>query len=532
MEGNNEEQALAKASNETLSDIQDLTIQCRGLFRQLSTDNTLTIEDGIEGRGLMASFKMWTAEMGVFDEGQQSFTSRLKSIPKISKPTRSYLDHLKRDLEKVLFRINSEHNISSTIESDDSSNRSSTSSRRQPTVWTSTQDTIASLWQFRHRIPLALRRLERVQHFKVVDRNKQVYQLFERCARQKLDHLFPNASEALRGRMAVSIGIRRARFQYLKQHQKKTLTLSKPALSLQENSVIEGNERQNMPEMNQKRETVLPSEVSASNTIVTKLDPKRSNLSQNKILPAESVSSVKIFHREFPPIPKLDPGVALHRSIADTYASWCVHMRYKHTQAEWHCFYCKTAPFTYTPFSNKADLESHLEKRHQELIPDSLRPTTVEYSKIRQHALQECPFCGGFPKEIEKKHPGQDRKELCELLNEHVRDHLIDVALIMAPFETGELGNELDDAKSEAQRDNDSECDVDRVGDTYEMEDIADKKTSGNETDSVLQCFAENMGLNQLSLRPSLPLVESPNLPNVDDAYDIESSTKQKISTR
>ncbi|KAJ4315291.1 hypothetical protein N0V84_008447 [Fusarium piperis] len=91
-----------------------------------------------------------------------------------------------------------------------------------------------------------------------------------------------------------------------------------------------------------------------------------------------------------------------------------------------------------------------------------------------EHALQECPFCGGFPEEIEKLWPDRNSKPAREALEKHVRDHLIDVALILAPAGTGgpddKSGSELDDAGSEAQRDNDSERDLDHVGDSYRLE--------------------------------------------------------------
>ena len=59
--------------------------------------------------------------------------------------------------------------------------------------------------------------------------------------------------------------------------------------------------------------------------------------------------------------------------------------------------------------------------------------------------MQDCPFRGGFPEEIEKDHPNRDCKQARESLSKHVRDHLVSVTLILAPLETGEPGSELSD---------------------------------------------------------------------------------------
>jgi hypothetical protein len=46
----------------------------------------------------MASFNIWAANMGVFHEGRQSLTSRLKSTPDISELAQQLLVALKWDL--------------------------------------------------------------------------------------------------------------------------------------------------------------------------------------------------------------------------------------------------------------------------------------------------------------------------------------------------------------------------------------------------------------------------------------------------
>ncbi|KAJ4315292.1 hypothetical protein N0V84_008448 [Fusarium piperis] len=170
------------------------------------------------------------------------------------------------------------------------------------------------------RLAGAQHRQERVQRFKDLDRNKEMILHFERCARQKVDHLFPNASEPLRKRMADSIATRRARFLYLEMHQKKASTLNEPAPVLQQDEMAKGEEDMEEdeseplgPEQQQAPSIALQSMLKPrvqqseilSNTVDTNLDPQRLQPTQEKR--AESVSSVKSSTNAFPPRPKLDP---------------------------------------------------------------------------------------------------------------------------------------------------------------------------------------------------------------------------------
>ncbi|KAI1739865.1 hypothetical protein F4680DRAFT_126310 [Xylaria scruposa] len=551
MEENVEEQIIAQTSNETLSGLRELTIECRSLLHQLSVDT-----NKVEAEDLMASFNIWAANMGVFSEGRQSLTFRLKSAPDISKLVQQLLVALKRDLGKVLLRTDSEEDSSPNSDSDDSSDRSSTSSYRQfqafedeevplppqITIWTPVQNIITSLRQLALTVRLAgaQHRQERIQRFKNLDRNKETCQLFERYARQTVDFQFPNASQILRERTAVSIATRRARFLYLEQHQKKISTLNEPAPELHPNEVT-GDEQEISSVLHPKlkragssRSVVQPSEV-LSSTIVTKLDLKQPNPNWNKIQRAESVSSVKIPTSAFPSIPKLDPGGTsftcpycllvcpakegsghsqwrnhlIHDFepffcifddcsspfiCADTYTGWLAHMRDEHTQPEWHCWYCKNASPSPNPFSASVNLESHLKKHHREEVPDSLRPTLVKHSMIHdQHALRECPFCGGFPEEIEKKHHNRDSEQARESLTKHVRDHLIHVALILAPLGTGEppdseLDGEFDDTKSE-----EAQGDIDSKGKIVANSDKTNAASFCNALRGVLWVIKENL---------------------------------------
>lgn len=166
-----------------------------------------------------------------------------------------------------------------------------------------------------------------------------------------------------------------------------------------------------------------------------------------------------------------------------------------------------------------------------------------------RRTLQECPFCGGFPDDIDEAYPDRSRKQAIEALEKHVRDHLISVSLILAPAETEESEGDVDDTILTAQADNVSECDPDEVGDTYELEcqnDLCDckekekdsipdwpgsdsceitdtqmgpnipqlwqgvfeEKISGEEVDSILDSYTGNFRPNQPPLHSS-PLIAS-----------------------
>ncbi|KAM5374731.1 hypothetical protein ACJZ2D_006375 [Fusarium nematophilum] len=523
--------SIAQTSDETLSDLRQISIRCRLLLHKLSTPPD-SPTDGAEAREQMASFNIWASNMGVFREGRQSLSSRLKSAPEISELAQQLLLTLERDLEKQVLRRDQpeQDKASSDTESEDSSDRSSTSSYRllQPTeddeaptapqssAWTSIQNTITSLRQLAltvHRAG-AHHRQARIERFKNLDRNKEVYETVERYALQKVDHLFPDASETLRKRMAQSIATRRARFSYLETHQKKVSTLSEPAPVLQpKESVIDEMPQVASPAgQPQARNTAAPQpwyleanmdpSVVLSNTVVTKLDPRRMQALPPKR--AESVLSIQIGTGTFPSIPKLDStGTSftcpycflvcpakevssqtqwknhlIHDfepffcvfddcsspfSCAETYTGWITHMREVHTQPQWHCWHC--TPPSPSPFSTQQGLEHHLADCHEQEVSEALRPTLLKHSMVRdQLALRHCPFCGGFPLEIEEKHTDRTSNQAHEALEKHVRDHLVSVALILAPVETGEADQELDDTKSEAQRDQNSERDIEEVG--------------------------------------------------------------------
>lgn len=145
-------------------------------------------------------------------------------------------------------------------------------------------------------------------------------------------------------------------------------------------------------------------------------------------------------------------------------------MRDGHTKQEWYCRYCKTDSASPPSFSTPEELGGHVEKNHPNDVTDALRPTLVKHSMIRtRHAIRECPFCGGFPKDVEDDPLKFHLEPALQALEKHIRDHLVSVALILAPIETEEEAGQPDNERSEAQRDDQSERDLNGVGEQYEL---------------------------------------------------------------
>lgn len=70
----NGELSVILTSDEMISDIRDASTRCKALLHGLSKDGNTNAS---EAREEMASFNIWVADMGVFDEGRKSITSRL-----------------------------------------------------------------------------------------------------------------------------------------------------------------------------------------------------------------------------------------------------------------------------------------------------------------------------------------------------------------------------------------------------------------------------------------------------------------------
>ncbi|KAL8376138.1 hypothetical protein RB595_007312 [Gaeumannomyces hyphopodioides] len=120
-------------------------------------------------------------------------------------------------------------------------------------------------------------------------------------------------------------------------------------------------------------------------------------------------------------------------ACADTYSGWLAHLKDKHSPPTWRCWHC--GPQTTASFSSPGELDNHLREHHDHAASDAQRSAFVKHSMIRnQEGLQSCPFCGGFPEDIEKRFPDRQSPQAQEALVAHVRTHLISVALVLAPI--------------------------------------------------------------------------------------------------
>ncbi|KAL7929061.1 hypothetical protein V8C35DRAFT_284694 [Trichoderma chlorosporum] len=241
---------FALASDQTLSDIRATSLRCKERLHNLSNDHSADAADTAEAAEQMANFKLWAAELGVFGEGRQSMAQCLTGVPHISTLVGQLLVDLEYRLETVL-QPDGQEEVYTDVQSDRSSDRSAspfrmfqpfgsdnTPPKAQSNHWTPVQDTMADLRSLAITIPIIAGQhyQKQIVRFRSLARNEELYKQVESCARQKVDHLFPNAKTILRERMAESIATRRIRFLCIEHHQKKNSTIHESVLVLQQKS--------------------------------------------------------------------------------------------------------------------------------------------------------------------------------------------------------------------------------------------------------------------------------------------------------
>ncbi|CEJ93522.1 hypothetical protein VHEMI09103 [[Torrubiella] hemipterigena] len=440
---------------------------------------------------------MWATTSGVFRNGQQSLVTRLKSSLEMSVLHQQLLLSLEACLSRVKLHENEEDEMSIDSESDRSSNRSEASYRLalddQPEdedklapsdgIWASVHDTITSLRQLGATLRRAgvRHRQQRVARFAGLDRNREQYEMFERLAYQKAAHIFPNASTALQKRIAESIAIRRCRFLYLERHQMKARVSTDMLATDSSNNPLSseamlqksttGNDLQEpknyIPSIRKKSAPTLNLQTELSKTVATELDPQPY---------AESVASVQVTMGTFPPLPTinestmsftcqycslvcpatesinetawknhlihdLEPFFCIFESCkdpfghGDSFSSLLTHIRTAHSQRRWYCWYCQSAATKTGLFSSSSDLEDHLMNSHGENSNKTLWSTIINHSVVRTEPLStECPFCGGYPEELEKVYPDRECKAAVEGLTKHIKVHLVTISLFLLPI--------------------------------------------------------------------------------------------------
>ncbi|EHK21510.1 uncharacterized protein TRIVIDRAFT_201921 [Trichoderma virens Gv29-8] len=371
----------AMTSDEMLLDIREKFNRCTKILQSISNDDRT---DAAEAREQMASIYTWAVDMGVFCEAQlQSIDSPLKRNPKTG-----YL--VKRLLSAL-------------------------------------EATLASSPMILQDVPLP------DLH------NKEIYSLFKSYARQKIDKLIPNASSMLRERMVESIATRRIRFLFIEQHHKTTSIQGEPATAFQkkEPKPCEGESAQAVPPADRQevirggitpikcyldpstQPSVIPSltftkletenpqpaqgqhvDSVSSAEYSTAIDPTCASFTCPYcflIYPLEEASRPSLLSRghlihDFEPLFCVFDSCSspFMNTSAATYDDWFDHILHDHTKSQWLCWL-----FGMTP----------------------------------KPLLEECPFCGEFPAELEKAYPDQKSDQAYKALVEHIRDHLFMVAM-------------------------------------------------------------------------------------------------------
>lgn len=359
--------------------------------------------------------------------------------------------------------------------------------------WLSIQDTIISLRQLGLRLHRAgtSHRQERVHRFIQLDRNKQQQDMFEFLALQKAQYAFPTASTVLHLRISQSIATRRARILYLQLHKIKIRPMKKPADNIPEEAsttetrgLIPVKKARSSGSAANPRSISLNSDPSSvqrielSRTVATKLEMP------NK---AASVSSVQISTSSFPPMPTVDPKTmsflcpycsldyaatdfesetAWHNHLihdlepyfcidegcpnpfdcSSSYSEWLSHMKSSHADPRWHCWYCQPSSIQTVQFTSPAELKAHFALEHRDNVTESLRNTVINHSVTYSPSLLSCPFCGGYPDELEVKGLEKQAPETVEALYKHIGSHLLSIALLLLPdnFDPGDVADDRD----------------------------------------------------------------------------------------
>lgn len=143
---------------------------------------------------------------------------------------------------------------------------------------------------------------------------------------------------------------------------------------------------------------------------------------------------------------------------SDSFSGWITHVQQEHMPLRWHC----TAP-VHDPmsFTEKENFEEHM-RSHYDHLTDPLLSRLTKHSERREaRILQSCPFCGGLPEELEREFPNQQDPEAQQAFQRHLKNHLIDIALILPPIRVDMHEEEGRSSGSSAQGDEDKAFDSD-----------------------------------------------------------------------
>ncbi|MCJ1425603.1 hypothetical protein MMC29_003503 [Sticta canariensis] len=496
------------------------SLTCKELLKKLCHSQ----DDQQWAKDQAAQFNIWAADTGVFAETHYSLDFRLEGIPETRNLVALLLHTLEVDLihsQTPLDEVH-QHDNPRSSEIDETNDDSSiseydflSSSEEIEAVapiaplsesCVAIQETIDRL----NRLAAMIRRSGkkhrqlRIERYLDKPSNLEVHQRIKMLALWKVEYFFPQASEALRERMAESIAKRRSRFFYIKQHQRKTSTPNYPQPAPQ--APVDYEEAHALPQSPdpdnelpvlirpQIFEPFVVSSTILSGTEVTKLD--QNLLRAIREDRPETVASAYLSLSGFPNPPKvcstetsfLCPYCCLERPMkeargelwkqhvirdfepffcvfddckhpfesSDSFSAWITHVQ-EHMPLQWHC----TAPIHETMvFSEKERFEEHM-RTHYDHLTDPLLSTLTKHSE-RHRIFQSCPFCGGLPEELEREFPNQQDPEAQQAFQRHLKEHLVAVALILPPIRVDLHEEEGRSSGSSAQGDAENAFDSDK----------------------------------------------------------------------
>ncbi|KAH7397169.1 hypothetical protein BKA66DRAFT_605750 [Pyrenochaeta sp. MPI-SDFR-AT-0127] len=358
----------------------------------------------------------------------------------------------------------------------------------------------------------AQHRRQRVSIYQEKERTRQVYEGFQQLGIWKANEQFKLASEIFKSRMAESFARRRIRFEYLKEHQQKRAIdmmtvpnndLEPPRPNTDANvapvsQTPEEGERHHEPgkHFQQDQQTLFSATVNTQYNLPP--EPKKKER-------VESVKSIVIPHTGFPRPPKIHFG--------KFQCPYCF-LEYRDTEAEmvrwrqhvmqdfepYFCTYedCK-APFE---VSNSFDgllehLQTHLPIRHHVDDPDGEHKELIE-AEFEHHmnshgevsddimaAMKEssrrkgaflfdsCPFCGGYPDDLEKRFSNRDTLDAQRELRRHIKQHMQEIALFLPPYRSDVVDEDEDVKGSDMTHRKSMNDEIPENG--YHIDDICDR---------------------------------------------------------
>ncbi|KLU85493.1 hypothetical protein MAPG_04516 [Magnaporthiopsis poae ATCC 64411] len=326
-------------------------------------------------------------------------------------------------------------------------------------------------------------RQQRLALYRQKEEPKMAFDGFKRIAKHRANEHFKLASENVKELMAESFARRRIKFNYVEQHrgklQKQSLLSNRPNTppeppeeggSPGEDLPTRRPEFKTTPEPTQVLPRPLPMDQRTifSATEITRLEPLPPRPKSQR---AESVASVLIRDPGFPPAPNVIGGtfecpychVDLVAGDAEA-KPW-----FRHLLQDFEPYFCTVdnckdpfgfpntfdglmahlqshVPFKYhldTPdgehmeFDRESEFENQVREFHGGDLLDEVHLDKLKKSSLRRgiFMFHSCPFCGGFPDDLEKDGYSDPTKAACQTqLRRHVDLHMQQLIKFLPPF--------------------------------------------------------------------------------------------------